>query len=163
MANLFLIILMCLPGVNMQRHRVLCAIVGVEESSLCSKPRTIVTTTTPIVVLNSTTAMSTSTPMTTSKSYAYDFEYICLPFIIFFVYMIHVLYLHFGRALSWVDSLGYSAVRLVAIYRAAFGTAENVPAEVVCCPTVYNLCMDANVVGQSYNIAMPTSVAPIDD
>jgi hypothetical protein len=72
-----------------------------------------------------------------------------------------VLYLHFGKALTWMEALGYSALRLVAIYRAAIGP-EAGPAEVVCFPTVYNLCMEANVVGQTYNLATPTSVATVD-
>jgi hypothetical protein len=161
MANLFFIMLMCLPLVNLQRHRVLCAIVGDENSPLCTEPHIIVTTITPNVVPNSTIVVTSTSVMTASTSYVYDFEYICVPFIILFVYMFHVLYLHFGLALSWKNSLTYSAVRLVAIYRAIFGTNDTANAEVVCCPTVYNLCMDTNVVGQSFNIAMPTGIAPV--
>jgi hypothetical protein len=159
MANLFLIMLICLPIVNLQRHRILCAIVGDENSQLCTESNIIVTTMTPKVMPISTIVTSTSV-MTTSTSYVYDFEYICVPFIIFFVYVFHVLYLHFGLAMSWKNSLTHSAVRLVAVYRAIFGT-NDANAEVVCCPTIYNLCMDTNVVGQSYNIAMPNGIAPV--
>jgi hypothetical protein len=165
MANLILIILICLPFVNLQRHRILCAIVGEERSSLCSKPNATVISTTLDVVHDFSTTVNfvTSTPMTASKSFVYDFEYICVPFIIGFVYLFHVFYLHFGLAMSWRNSLAYSVVRLAGIYRAVFGTNETANVEVKCCPTVYNLCMDANVVGQSYNIAMPTGIAAVVD
>jgi hypothetical protein len=159
MANLFLIMLICLPIVNLQRHRILCAIVGDENSQLCTESNAIVTTMTP--KLPTSTIVTSTSVMTTSTSYVHDFEYICVPFIIFLVYIFHVFYLRFGLAMSWKNSLTHCVVRLVVVYRAIFGTTEA-NAEVVCCPTIYNLCMDTNVVGQSYNIAMPNGIAPVE-
>jgi hypothetical protein len=164
MANLFLIMLICLPLVDLQRHRILCAIVGDENSQLCTKSNAIVSTTTPKLptpTSTSTSIFASTFVMTTSASYVHDFEYICVPFIVFLVYIFHVFYLRFGLALSWKDSLTHSVVRLVVIYRAIFGTTEA-NTEVICCPTIYNLCMDTNVVGQSDNIVMPTGMAPVE-
>ena len=156
MANLFVLILICLPFVNLQRHRILCALEGVEKSPLCSKINaTAISTTQDFLTTEFSPAdFVNSTPMMASKSLSYDFEYICVPFILGFVFLFHVLYLHFGLDMSWKDSLTYSVVKLTSIYRAVFGTTDNANVEVQCCPTIYN----ANVIGPAQNPSMPTGI-----
>jgi hypothetical protein len=160
MANLFVMILICLPFVKLQRHRILCAIVGVEKSPLCSKINaTAISTSHDFLTTEfSTTDFVNSTPMAASKSLAYDLEYICVPFLIGFLFLIHVFYLHFGLAMSWKNSLTFSAVKLASLYRAVFATNETANVEVQCCPTIYNLCQDANVVGQAHNPSVSTDI-----
>jgi hypothetical protein len=161
MANLFLVIMMCLPLVMTQRHRILCAIEGVEGSPLCSRSSSVLATTTPTLLLHSNMTVLIPTTLASPNSFDYYFEYFCLPAIVFVLYILHVLYLHFGKALPWTEALGFFVLRLVAIYRAAIGPPDG-HAEVVCCPKVYTLCMETNVVGQTFNLATPTGVATID-
>jgi hypothetical protein len=159
MVNLFLVIMMCLPLVMTQRHRILCAIEGVEGSPLCSRSSSALARTTPILLLDSNPTVLIST--TSAAPNSLDYEYFCLPAIVFVLYVLHVIYLHFAKAIPWTEALGFSLLRLVAIYWAAVGPPDG-HAEVVCCPKTYTLCMETNVIGQSFNLATPTGVATID-
>jgi hypothetical protein len=160
MANLFLVIMMCLPLVMTQRHRILCAIEGVEKSPLCSRSSSALALTTPTFIPDPNPTVLISA--TSAAPNSFDYEYFGLLAIVFVLYVFHVIYLHFDKAIPWTEALGFSLLRLVAIYRAAVGPGDVGHAEVVCCPKIYTLCMETNVVGQSFNLAAPTGVATID-
>jgi hypothetical protein len=93
MANLFLVIMMCVPLVMTQRHRILCAIGGVERSPLCSKSSLALAVTTPALVPDSNPTLTTVLIFTTSVApNLFDYEYLGLFAIVFVLYVFHVIY-----------------------------------------------------------------------
>jgi hypothetical protein len=116
MEMLFLVLLLCAPAVC-QRHRILCAIEGIEKSPLCTKGTTLRPT--PTFVPDSTTQLPTTELIhyTSEASNSFDYEYCGLIVIVFIIYVCYVLYLHFIRALSWADALGHAFLQFAALYR----------------------------------------------
>jgi hypothetical protein len=161
MAILFLVFLLCAPVVICQRHRILCAIERIEKSPLCTKVTVTVTTTTPTFVPDSNPTQLPTTELVHNTSEApnsLDYEYFGLFVIVFIIYVFHVLYLHFNRALSWANALGHAFLQFAALYRAVVGRGDG-RAEIICCPKIYTLCLETNVIGHSFSPAIPTGVA----
>jgi hypothetical protein len=160
MAMLYYILLtlLCVPVLS-QRHCILYAIQGMENSPHCSRD----TTLRPIPVFTSVPDLPTSgIPYTQESSNSLDFEYFGLIALVVLIYIFYVLYLHFVRFLPWVDALGHAFIHLAAFYRGAADRGEARP-EIICCHHVYLLCVKTNVVAQSLRPASPTGVAVTDE